>query len=371
MSATPSRPLLLQALAQPGALPRWSVASWELLLQQARRARLAARLATRLQDAGQLDAVPAPARAHLQDALLLALAQQAETWREIRQLRRALGAAGVPLVLLKGAAYVAAGLPPAAGRLFSDTDLLVPRQRLDDVERQLQLHGWQHDPQLSAYDRHYYRAWMHELPPLTHLQRGTVVDVHHAILPLTARHRPDADALLAASVAVAGDAGLRVLAPVDMVLHAMAHLFHNEEFDHGLRDLSDLDLLLRHFAAAQPNFWTALQARALTLDLARTLHHGLRCVHRLLDTPVPPAVLRAAATHGPGALAQPLMDALWARALGPGHVSTTPPFTGTARALLFVRAHWLRMPLPLLLRHAAAKTAQALQPAPSGGTPPG
>ena len=44
--------------------------------------------------------------------------------------------------------------------------------------------------------------------------------------------------------------GFAVLAPEDMVLHSATHLFNEGEFDRGLRDLNDLDLLLREFGAA-------------------------------------------------------------------------------------------------------------------------
>jgi hypothetical protein len=146
---------------------------------------------------------------------------------------------------------VAAGLPAAAGRLFSDIDILVPKARLDEVESQLMAHGWvstHHD----AYDQRYYREWMHELPPMQHLRRATVIDVHHAILPQTAAVRPDPARLRAGARAIPGAPGLYVLAPCDMVLHSATHLFSEGEYDHGLRDLFDLHRLLCHFGATEP-----------------------------------------------------------------------------------------------------------------------
>ena len=40
---------------------------------------------------------------------------------------------------------------------------------------------------LTPYDDAYYRDHMHELPPLIHKERDRMIDVHHTILPLTAR----------------------------------------------------------------------------------------------------------------------------------------------------------------------------------------
>ncbi|UUZ51358.1 nucleotidyltransferase family protein [Massilia sp. B-10] len=66
-----------------------------------------------------------------------------------------------------------------------------------------------HDP----YDQRYYRVWMHEIPPMQHVQRGSVIDVHHAILPLTAAARPDPALLRAGAQTVPGMEGIKVLAP--------------------------------------------------------------------------------------------------------------------------------------------------------------
>src|SRR3546814_4148384 len=83
---------------------------------------------------------------------------------------------------------------------------------------------------------------MHELPPLIHKERDRMIDVHHTILPLTARQTPDAEVMIADSVAL-GD-GLFVLSPEDMVLHCVAHLFADGDLAGGLRNLWDFHCLL-------------------------------------------------------------------------------------------------------------------------------
>ena len=47
--------------------------------------------------------------------------------------------------------------------------------------------GWERVKAADGYDDAYYRRWMHELPPLIHRDRDRMIDVHHTILPLTAR----------------------------------------------------------------------------------------------------------------------------------------------------------------------------------------
>src|SRR5207253_1876025 len=156
------------------------------------------RIAVALHGLGLLSQVPAAPRAHLQAARTLAQAQADAVRREVAYIDRALATTGIPIILLKGAAYLIAGLPAARGRLFSDIDILVPHGALANVETTLLLHGWQ-TSKTNAYDQRYYRKWMHELPPLKHVSRQTLLDVHHAILPTTARLKPDSAKLLAAS----------------------------------------------------------------------------------------------------------------------------------------------------------------------------
>jgi hypothetical protein len=341
--------VLLDVLRAPQAMASLDLAGWELLLRQARAANLSATLGWLSEEAGLAERVPPGARRHLDWARTIE-ARHAQAVRfELREIQRALATFKMPLILLKGAAYMAAGLAAGRGRLFSDIDVLVPKDLLPDVEAALMLGGWaatHHD----AYDQHYYREWMHELPPMVHIRRGNAIDVHHAILPETAPLRPDPGKLRAAAQPVPGLPGVATLAPADMVLHSAVHLFFDGEFDKGLRDLFDIHRLLREFDS-RPGFWQDLPARARELDLARPLFYALRYCQRLLGTAVPQAVLDAVAPAAPNRALLWLMDQLFARALLPVHASCEDRFSGLARFALYVRGNWLRMPPLLLARH--------------------
>jgi hypothetical protein len=132
------------------------------------------------------------------------------------------------------------------------------------------------------------------------------------------------------------------------------HLFINDDTSHALRDLSDIDLLLRHFAR-EDGFWRLLLARAVDLQLTRPCHYALRYTAEVLGTPVPPMVLSAAARYGPPSPVGTVMRWVWKRVLSPP--SSTPSHRGgsLARWLLLIRAHWLRMPPGLLFRHLVIK----------------
>jgi len=139
-----------------------------------------------------------------------------------------------------------------------------------------------------------------------------------------------------------------------MLLHSAVHLFSDGEFDHGLRDLADIDALIRQFATL-PRFWEQLPARAAQLQLQRPLFYALRYSARLLGTPVPEGVGAALRPHGPAPRLLACMDALFGRALLPNDASCNDAWSGMARFLLYIRGNWLRMPAPLLLRHLLHK----------------
>ncbi|MBU1224879.1 MAG: nucleotidyltransferase family protein [Gammaproteobacteria bacterium] len=345
----PSRDLLSRTLRLPDAVTRFSMSDWDLLIRQARAAGLLARLAHCFRQHGLMDALPTYVRWHFDAAETLANKQRLAVLWELKQLRDALADFDGPLIVLKGAAYVAAGLPAAAGRLFNDIDILVPREYLPQAESSLMLAGW-HATGLSEYDKRYYRRWMHELPPLQHVQRDTVIDVHHAILPDTARYHPDSAKLRSRAVAVDGQPGIHVLAVEDRVLHSATHLFHDGELPHGLRDLTDLDLLLRD-AGADRDFWLRLTARADELQLSRSLFYAVRYLRHFLDTPIPDSAMAALDAAAPSRATLALMDRIFTRVLAPDHASCADAFTPTARLSAFVRAHWLRMPAHLLIPH--------------------
>ena len=346
----PPLDLLAEALGDVGPIASDRYPHWEDLVRRAREANLLGALAARLADRGLLNQVPSAPRAHLVAARIQSEAQERAVRREVRELARVLGPLGVRVVLLKGAAYLYAGLPAARGRLFSDVDILVPKDRLVDVESALMQSGFvttHHHP----YDQRYYRKWMHELPPMQHVKRQTVLDVHHAIVPETARAHPDSASLLQAALPITDIPGFAVLAPADMVVHCATHLFHDEEFNHGPRDLVDFDALVRHFGADEA-FWPALLSRADELELGRMLYYALRWASRLHRTPVPLAILEESARFAPAFPVRPLMDSLLGPALRPTSARAS---TRWARRALYIRGHWLKMPPHLLAWHLAVK----------------
>ncbi|MFP4245091.1 MAG: nucleotidyltransferase family protein [Ectothiorhodospira sp.] len=352
----------MQVLLHPQQMEGLGLPDWDRLIRQARVSGLLIRLAVILKEAGLLDRVPLAPRGHLRAALILQTRQHQAVFWEVEHLLSALQARGLRLVLLKGAAYVAAGMSPGRCRLFTDFDLLVPRRDLEKAELALMMRGW-NSSHRDAYDQRYYRTWMHELPPMRHFRRASVVDVHHNLVPDTAPLKPDPERLLARVRPCPGMPEVFVPDPLDMILHSAVHLFHDGEFDHGLRDLFDIRDLVGECLQAEAD-WQALVMRSRELDLERPLFYALRYLQRLLEVQVPGSVQRLLGPAAPPRSIRWLLDALFERGLQPDHETCRAPLTGPARFALYVRGHALRMPPHLLLPHLLHKGLRRVRPEP-------
>jgi hypothetical protein len=348
------RRLLIGLLRCPHDIFALSASEMDLALRVARRARVLGHLAARLEKDGAIDQLPQEAVDQLTSALAAAQAQQRTALWELDRVSRALSEdAPTRIIVLKGCAYALDALPNAPGRTFADVDLLFSKADLASVERRLEEHGW-HFAKLSPYDQHYYRAWTHELPPLVHEERAVEVDLHHAILPPTARLAVDSEELRAGTQPIAGTRYER-LADVDLVLHAAVHLFFDSDMADGLRDLVDLDVLLRHFSEQDAGFWQGLVQRGRRLGVERPVYYALRYAHRLLATPTPAWVLHAFGAGAPRGVVMRGMDYLVEQALLPQPPDRPSRRAKLARFLLYVRSHWIRMPPGLLARHLGYK----------------
>lgn len=322
--------LLAQALRDPAETLTLDSRGWTALLAMARAEQLIGTLAHRLDGL----AMPGAAAAVLADARASAAQGRIAALWEAEAARRVLAPIGCRVMLLKGTAFVAAGLRAGVGRSIGDLDILVPRDALNAVEAALLAGGWEWvkpDP----YDDAYYRRWMHELPPLIHRDRDRMIDVHHTILPLTARITPDPAALLAAATPL--DNGLFVPAAADMIVHAAAHLFADGDLAGGLRNLWDIHCLVEEFGT------DGLDDRAAHHGLGDAVARALRLAYRLYGTGVPISAQRAATGDAAFVRRLTARDG-WGRA--------TRPVT---RLGFYVRSHLLRMPPGMLARHLWTK----------------
>lgn len=344
--------MLAEVLRNPALVLEFGEQDFERLLVLADLARLTAALGYRIEQAGLWGDIPEKVRDRFQASYRLADFRNRQLRWEMECLERILRKAEFEVVVLKGGAYLLLGLPWAWRRLPADLDVLVAREHLPAMESLLLAEGFE-PVKLHPYDQRYYREWMHELPPLRHPERGVEVDIHHALLPMTARLHADPKLLWSAARAIPGSR-FKVLGPEDMILHAVVHLFYDSDLNNRLRDLVDIDELLRHFSAGQVGFWPGLIERARSHRLEKPLAHALHYSHWFLSTPVPEGLgLQAISLSS-----RKWMDFLVVQSLFPQLPGHSSSIAAIARWLLYLRSHYLRMPLKLLLPHLLYKAAR-------------
>ncbi len=344
--------ILVAALNDPASTKMLDAKGWTALLTIARAEQLIGTLAHRLlgQD------MPGSSAAILKDARTNADYQKRTALWEADCAHRALATYPGKVVLMKGTAYIAAGLKAGEGRHIGDLDIMVTQADLPQVEALLLGEGGWEWVKKDAYDDAYYRDHMHELPPMIHKTRDRMIDVHHTILPLTARPKPDAGGMLdhavkpfplegrgGSNAAAEGEgiSGLYIFAPTDMVIHCATHLIADGDLSGGLRNLWDMHCLLSEFASAE--FWPALKSRAHHHQLWPAVHRAARLSMQLYGTVIPKE-WQSRNRHDKWYIIRLLARDEWGRG--------TRKFI---RFIFYIRSHWLRMPPLMLARHLWTK----------------
>lgn len=261
---------------------------------------------------------------------------------ETGRIRRALLGTGIEPVILKGSAYVAKGLRAGCGRRVSDIDILVPEVYLTKVEDLLSHAGWQPEATTTSnYDQQYYRKWMHELPPMRHSKRRTIVDVHHRLLPRTARLQPDHLAMVEAAVPV-GKTGVKAFAPCDLFIHSAIHVFADGALETPARSLIELYYLFDDLSVDERR---TLVRRAAEVGAIKPVRAALWGVSRYFDDTRALVVLKSIGPWRMGFVLRACVKTLVAE----------NAFMPIAKLALYIRSHYMRMPFALLFSHLFRK----------------
>ena len=288
---------------------------------------------------------------HLNNASLLAERQRQQVFIEADFLHESLSKESPDYLFLKGAAYSLSCYQVGIGRTYSDIDILVNKESLLAIERRLILKGWFRQ-MLSDYDEKYYRRWAHEIPPLIHSERFTIIDIHHNFVPPVSGRAPNVNAFLKLRKSVNG---YPVLAPSAMLVHSSVHLIFNEDFKHSYRDLFDLKAIIDEHT--NEVFWHEAISLSKESNFSKELFLAMRYCHYSLQVDVPPSVEQMV-TFSKVKLA--LYDFIFCRALAPSHPRCKIGFKSLATFLAWSRGHWIKMPLPVLLYHFSVKLIRSV-----------
>ncbi|MDQ6829666.1 MAG: nucleotidyltransferase family protein [Gemmatimonadota bacterium] len=200
----------------------------------------------------------------------------------------ALSKAGIPVLLLKGAALASTAYSSALERPMADIDLLVPPNRAVAARAALLESGWQWESDVHAdqpYDVH------HHLPPLRDARGDTNVEIHTALFFRGHPFRFDDSALWAGahSVSIGGEKAL-VPSAVHQLWHIGLHFAWSHEVRFGSwRAFRDTHALIMRY----PDALDALVPLARGTRGASVCYWTLRLAQRAAGIDVPASVLSA------------------------------------------------------------------------------
>jgi len=346
--------ILVKTWKNPARCIDYNTQQWQLLIHQSRASYMLPRMANKLITYYQNGKIEDRIWHHFSSALLVAKRQVENTSMELNKIEVFFEQKEHQAVILKGAAYSATNLSASIGRTFNDIDILVDKSSVDVIESELWFLGFMPMKE-DDYDKLYYRQWMHEIPPLQHIKRKTVLDVHHNILPLTSATTVNVEKLTEHSTLIPGYKKLSILSPQALILHSATHLFHEGEFDKGIRDLIDLELLFQQYFQEKYTF-DDLVTLALATGLERELYYAIRYVHNVLTLELTEDELRRVDKFSPKKLNLAFLDFCFLTIFTPNHSSCLTWKKSLATNLLYWRGHLLRMPLKLLIPHLFKKS---------------
>lgn len=205
--------------------------------------------------------------------------------QRLAETNRAFQAAGIPVMLLKGAAVARVAYRSLAERPMSDLDLMVPPEHLSRAYQLAQAAGWRPSEYVAIEE--FYRGHYH-LPPLRDKRMPDVaLEIHRDILPAGHPFAFGATDMWRGAMSAGSDDAV-----VPRVAHQALHLCLHFAWSHmlaqgGWRAFSDL----AHLARANQLQWPDLVEEAIEHHATASCYWTLRLARDLGGVPVPVEVL--------------------------------------------------------------------------------
>ncbi|BFT31005.1 nucleotidyltransferase family protein [Alteromonas sp. D210916BOD_24] len=352
MTTRLSQQFIVDAFITPSLLKALNVKEWNSLVFVLRKEKMLARFYERIKQVASVEMIPADARRHFSNAALMSEKQNKMAVIEAKGLQTSLSTTADYLVFLKGAGYAIADHVASKGRLYSDIDLVVPKKDLRDVESTLTIFGWI-GKELDDYDERYYREWSHEIPPLYHHRRGTVLDVHHNFIPPVSGVKFDIEKFIHNYSHKVGE--LTILTEPAMFYHSAIHLLLNEDNSSAFRDITDLYLIAHEEPAT---IFENVMAIAKEFGFEKVCLTAFSILSRRFDITLPVDAQRqiSQGLRGVAHIEAKLLEAVTM----PKHSDLIEGNLPVYQFLAEVRAHWLKMPIGVLCSHIAVKVYRAI-----------
>lgn len=340
--------LLLKDISTSSSL---SNKDWMEIIALGRQLGLLANLYVLLEEYELLAALPQNTLSHLRSAFLEVSRQQSSIRWHLEKLVKT-NPGNLNSVLLKGAAYIYKNKRNARGRVLSDIDLLVMKSELDNAEFWLFINGFVNSVS-DEYDDFYYRQWMHELPPFVSMDGDLVLDLHHNILPITSERHIDASKIFEKAELVLPN----ILVPCDedLIVHSAVHLLQDSIFDRTLRDLYDLYCLMEDLSDLSKSELLVLK-RSEELNLASDLSKVILLMKEVFARDLSFEENAFVEQHLTNNILWYIEKKCYVTMLYQPVLSDWRLRHSLASFCIFIKSHWIKMPLRLLFKHSLIKS---------------
>lgn len=266
-----------------------SAIDWSAVLQEAVTHEVEPLLDVRLRAAGAAVAAPHQVLQELHVRSCCQALSNRQLFAELAPVLSALTAAGIPVIVLKGAMLAEVVYRNESVRPMGDVDLLVRAADVRETGRVLVNLGYRAGaPSENAPDY----ATHHHVNP--YHKRGAVpIEIHRSIVPLIGPVQVDLEGMWGRA-RPARIAGIDVLAlsAEDLLLHLCVHVAYNHGFQVPLRALYDIAATVGHYR--QEIDWRRFRTIVSETGSGRGVSCALQAVHHLFGTAVSPLALGGA-----------------------------------------------------------------------------
>jgi hypothetical protein len=332
-------------------IPRIELKEWEDIVHTLREVNLLAACYFQLEKEDKLKALPLFAFKHMKSAAIYSSRQSEQVIFECKLLQKILDDNNISSVFLKGASYTLRKSNNSQGRVYSDIDLLVAKNDISKAEKSLEKHAWC-TKKVSEYDNKYYREWSHEIPPMFHIHRGTVLDLHHNILLPISGRKVNVDVLTENCQLI--DGSYTVLSYSTTILHSIVHLIINEDVSNGYRDILDITTLIKERNSAE--FWQEITLLSSKLGFNDELYLALSLSNKYANLTIPNEVWLTLNQQKNNSKLNFLLNHVYYYALQPHSPAIQTLKHKVAITVVYFLGHLQKMPLKILIPHLLTKS---------------
>lgn len=281
---------LLTMAWEPGELPSLSPMAWSEVVQLAQANGVAPLLYAAVRRIRT--PIPTGLRQALRDSYYQVAVANLLQFQELGQVLAALSAAGVPVVLLKGALLAETAYGNPSLRPMADLDLLVPQDRIAEVPHLLNPLGYRLQPGPAGHPFAFSIRYGGEITLTKAMPLTTVaLDIHWNLVAFwwvryTARLDLEAVWREAQPIALHGTQAWQ-LCPEDTLIHLCLHAGLSHSYAQ-LLNFIDIDRCIATYTELD---WDRLVQRADHLQVRVPTCFGLLFTRDLLHTAIPDQVL--------------------------------------------------------------------------------